>query len=136
MVHTFNKHFINTGIATQLNLPANPVVSTGSILNSSNPSLISFNFRSISASEVQKALLGLDCKRPPGPDQIEPYFLKTVANLIAGPISSIFNLSLHSGSILKSWKSALVFSLLKSGSPSVSDSYHPISRLAKLFHSG
>lgn len=93
IVDTFNKHFINAGIATQSTLPANPTDSVTSITDLSNVSLNNLNFTPISVSEVRKALLGLDCKKSAGPDQIEPYFLKTAANLIADPISSIFNLS-------------------------------------------
>jgi hypothetical protein len=132
MVDTFNEHFINAGRDTQSTLPATPMDSGTSIIDSSNESLNNFNFTPISAAEVQKALLGLDCKKSAGPDQIEPYFLKTAANLIADPISSIFNLSLHCGSIPKSWKSAFVLPLLKSGDPSVLDNYRPISRLSVL----
>ena len=51
---------------------------------------------------------------------------KTAANLIVGPISNIFNLSLLSGSVPKSWKPAFVLPLLKSGDPSVLDNYRPI----------
>lgn len=138
IVDTFNEPFINAGIATQSTLPANPTDSVTSITNLSNVSLNNYNFISISVSEVWKALLGLDCKKSAGPDQIEPYFLKTAANLIADPISSIFNLSLFSGSIPKSWKSAFVLPLLKSGDPLALDNYRPISRLsvlAKLYES-
>lgn len=139
MVDTFNMHFINAGIATQSTLPANFSKGTTTVPDP-NMSLNrpTFNFSSISAYEVQRALQGLDCKKSAGPDQIEPYFLRTAANLIADPIASIFNLSLYSGSIPTSWKSAFVLPLLKSGDPSLLDNYRPISRLsvlAKLFES-
>ncbi len=42
-----------------------------------------FNFLPISPSQVHKALISLDCKKSAGPDQIEPYFLKISADLIA-----------------------------------------------------
>lgn len=90
IVDTFNKHFINAGIVTQLTLQANSADSVTSITDSSSVSLYNFNFTPISVFEVREALLGLDCKKSAGPDQIEPYFLKTAANLIADPISSIF----------------------------------------------
>lgn len=64
-----------------------------------------FNFIPISPSQVHKALLSLDCKKSAGPDQIEPYFLKISA---MRPIASIFNLSLNSGIIPSSWKSAII----------------------------
>lgn len=91
MVDTFKKPFINAGIVTQLTLPANLMDTPGSILDLSNPILntCSFNCMSLSASEVQQAMLGLDCKRSPGPNQIEPYFLQTTSNLISGPIACL-----------------------------------------------
>lgn len=46
-------------------------------------------------------------------------------------VSEIFNLSLCSGCIPKSWKSALVLPLL-SGDPSAVDNYRPVSRLSVL----
>lgn len=105
MIDTFNMHFNSAGTALELTLPANFTNSTITIpdLNqSSNRS--SFNFNSISVSEVQRALIQLDCRKSAASDQIEPHFLKTDANVIAGPIASIFNLSLHRGFIPKSSK--------------------------------
>lgn len=64
----------------------------------SSCSVNGFNFSTISTSQVRKALLNLDCKKSAGPDQIDPYFLKTSADLIARPIASILNLCLCSGS--------------------------------------
>lgn len=87
MGDTLNKHFINAEVATRLTLPANP--RGKALFGLLNPSL---NSLSSCPFEVQKASLELNWPRSPGPDQVEPYFLKTAVNLIAGPISSIFPL--------------------------------------------
>lgn len=53
-------------------------------------------------------------------------------------IAFIFNLSLISNTIQRTWKSATVIPLLKSGDPSDPNYYRPISRLpvlAKVFES-
>lgn len=107
IVDTFNEHFISAGTATQSTLPANLTNSLTAQEQNQSFNRPSFTFSSISDYEVQRALLGLDCKKSAGPDQIEPYFLKIAANMISGPIAYIFNLSLNSGSIPKAWKSAI-----------------------------
>lgn len=148
IVDAFNKHFIDAGVLAQSSVTRahggypNPTFNSpnahggGPISTYNSPEI--FNFSCISTSQVHKALLNLDCKKSAGPDQIEPYFLKSAAGLIAGFIATIFNLSLYSGEIPNSWKSAFVLPLLKGGDPSCLDNYRPISRLsvnAKLFES-
>lgn len=81
-------------------------------------------------TQVYKALSSFDCKKPAGPDQIEPYFLKSAADLIVRPTVSISNLSLSCRLIPRSWKSAFVLPLLKGGDLSSLDNYCPISRLS------
>lgn len=56
--------------------------------------LLNYFLLTISATQVHKALLSLDCKKYGIPDKIETYVLK-----ISEPIASIFNLSLPSNVI-------------------------------------
>lgn len=69
--------------------------------------------------------------KPAGPDQLDPYFLKLVADFIAEPLTYIFNLSLLNNEIPAIWKSAYGFPLLK-GDPSDVNNYRPISKLCVL----
>lgn len=88
-----------------------------------------FNFSSITTSQVYNALVKLDSKKSAGVDQIYPCFLKMAAGRA---VAFIFNLSLISNTIQRTWKSATVIPLLKSGDPSVPNYYRPICRLPVL----
>lgn len=76
--------------------------------------------------------VGLAPEKPPGPDLIEPYFLKIAADCVAQPLTYLFNLTLESNTIPKIWKSAFVCPLLKGGDPSNLNNYRPISNLSVL----
>lgn len=91
-----------------------------------------FNFKPISVSEVHKALRDIDPKKSAGTDNLDPFLLKVAADIIAEPIAHIFNLSLLSNSIPKSWKAAYVLPLHKGGDPSELNNYRPISKLSAL----
>lgn len=67
-----------------------------------------------------------------GSDKLEPLFLKLAAEIIAGPLCHIFNLTLSSNEIPLDWKSALVIPLLKGGDPSNFNNYKPITKLSVL----
>ena len=80
----------------------------------------------------------IDCKKSAGPDNLDPYLLKLSADIIAAPITHIFNLSLLSNTIPRIWKTAYVLPLFKNGDPSELNNYRPISKLsvlAKVFES-
>lgn len=96
IVDAFNSHFINAGVFTQSSISVNIEERA---FTTTRDSAHNFSFSTVLASQVHKALSTLDCKKSSGSDQIEPFFVKTAADLIAGPIASIFNLSLCCGSI-------------------------------------
>lgn len=74
----------------------------------------------------------LNPRKPTGSDKLEPLFLKLAAEIIAGPLCHIFNLTLSSNEIPLDWKSAPVIPLLKPGDPSNLNNYRPISKLSVL----
>lgn len=51
-----------------------------------------FYFIQFSVSDVHKALIQLDPKKPTGPDKLEPFYLKVAADFIAEPLAYLFNL--------------------------------------------
>ncbi len=74
----------------------------------------------------------INCKKSAGPDGLDSFLLKLVANIIVEPITYIFNLSLEQNIIPRSWKTAHVTPLFKNGDPTITDNYRPISKLSLL----
>lgn len=131
-MNCFNEHFISSGslfdtAGTSLMNPC-----TESPMFSGDP----FKFAPFTVLEVHKALKTLDHRKPPGPDMMEPYFLKLAANFIAEPLSILFNLSIKTKEIPSVWKSAFILPLLKGGDPAVLSNYRPISNLCFFENSG
>ena len=91
-----------------------------------------FNLTPFTVAEVHKALKHLNPRKPSGPDHLEPRFLKLAADLIAEPLTHLFNLSLASNKIPMIWKAAYVLPLLKGGDPNILNNYRPLSNLSVL----
>lgn len=127
IVNQFNKHFIQAGFI--FNQTINKFVPCPAMSVSENVNRELFNFKPISVLEVHKALRDIDHKKSAGTDNLDPFLLKVAADIIAEPIAHIFNLSLLSNSIPKSWKAAYVLPLHKGGDPSELNNYRSISKL-------
>ena len=128
----FNEHFVSVGhlFDNEYSSQIESDVAKESLDEAVNsPPENSFYFEPVLASEVSRALTGLDTKKSAGPDKLDPIFLKVAANYIAEPLTHIFNLSLSTNTLPKVWKSAFVLPLLKGGDPSDVNNYRPISKL-------
>lgn len=90
---------------------------------------VPFTFVPFSVQQVHKALKCLNQRKPPGPDLIEPYFVKMAGDFIAQPLTILFNLSIENKEIPSVWKSGFVVPILKGGDPAVFTNYRPISNL-------
>ena len=64
-----------------------------------------------------------------GPDGIPSYFIKNCSHSLIIPLVTIFNKSLHEGSLPEMWKCAHVISIYKSGDRSNITNYRPIAIL-------
>ncbi|KAF7662663.1 hypothetical protein LDENG_00230700 [Lucifuga dentata] len=82
--------------------------------------------------EVIKALKNLNTRKPAGPDNLEPVFLKLASDFIGKTLCRIFNFTLSTNKIPKAWKAAFVIPLLKGSDPSILNNYRPISKLPVL----
>lgn len=92
-----------------------------------------FEFTCTSAAKVLRELKKLDIEKAPGPDKVDPSYLKLPADFMAEPLAYIFNSSLNIGKV---WKSAFFIPLLNRGDPSGLNNYGSISKhfvLAKIF---
>ena len=90
-----------------------------------------FVFKDIPVSFVRKELSSLRVNKSSGLKDIHSHLLKVGSNVLAAPLTHIFNLSIRSGEIHvpRSWKTATVTPLHKSGSHCDLNNYRPISVL-------
>ena len=58
--------------------------------------------------DVQKKLNYLNVYKPTGPDLLHPRVLRTLEDMLCGPLNHIFNNSAETGIISVDWKSANV----------------------------
>uniref|UniRef100_A0A8K9UDU7 Reverse transcriptase domain-containing protein n=1 Tax=Oncorhynchus mykiss TaxID=8022 RepID=A0A8K9UDU7_ONCMY len=136
IIENFNKHFSTAGHAFHLATPT-PVNSTAPP-TATRPSLPHFSFSQIHSADVLKELQNLDPYKSAGLDNLDPFFLKLSAGIVATPITSLFNLSFVSSEIPKDWKAAAVIPLFKGGDTLDPNCYRPISILpclSKVFES-
>uniref|UniRef100_A0A8K9Y1F9 Reverse transcriptase domain-containing protein n=1 Tax=Oncorhynchus mykiss TaxID=8022 RepID=A0A8K9Y1F9_ONCMY len=136
IIENFNKHFSTAGHAFHLATPT-PVNSTAPP-TTTRPSLPHFSFSQICSADVLNELQNLDPYKSAGLDNLDPFFLKLSAEIVATPITSLFNLSFVSSEIPKDWKAAAVIPLFKGGDPLDPNCYRPISTLpclSKVFES-
>uniref|UniRef100_A0A673ZBM9 Reverse transcriptase domain-containing protein n=1 Tax=Salmo trutta TaxID=8032 RepID=A0A673ZBM9_SALTR len=125
IIENFNKHLSTAGHAFHLATPVNcPAPSTAT-----RQSPHHFSFTQIQTADVLKELQNLDPYKSAGLDNLDPLFLKLSAEIVATPITSLFNLSFVSSEIPKDWKSAAVIPLFKGGDTLDPNCYRPISIL-------
>ncbi|CAH8458231.1 unnamed protein product [Dicrocoelium dendriticum] len=80
----------------------------------------------INTDVVLKLLCELDPYSSPGPDDLHPLFLKTVAQYIASPITQVFRRSFQSGLLPTAWKMGIIKPIYKGGNRQDPASYRPI----------
>ena len=86
----------------------------------------------LDSAQVCNALIKIDQKKSTGDDKLDPFFLKTSATVIFEYITHIFNLSITTGVIPSTWKTAHVLPLHKGGDTYNMNNYRPISKLSCL----
>ena len=84
----------------------------------------------IEPHDVLRKLLNIDVRKAPGPDGVLSWILRDLADVLAGPLCSIFNTSLREGYVPQIWKSANIISLPKKPHPqAIGSDFRPISLL-------
>ena len=86
-----------------------------------------FQFQPIRPSEVLSALRDLDIKKSAGPDGISALFLRQTAEIIAEPLTLIYNHSLNTGTVPLAWKRSNVTPVYKGGDTENPGNFRPIS---------
>lgn len=127
IANAFNKHF--TGVVSELirehgEPPENKLVGLGRRNTSS------FYFRETNTVEVAELIMHLKNTPSAGHDGITTQFLKNNADILAEPLSKLFNRSILSGVFPRTLKKAIIVPIFKEGEKNVISNYRPISLLS------
>ena len=81
----------------------------------------------IQEETVRDLLLQLDCHKSMGPDEIHPRVLRELVEVIAEPLSIIYQRSLLMGEVPEDWRLANVTPIYKKGCREDPGNYRPVS---------
>ena len=104
IAHCFNQYFSSIGCKLSDNIQKNNI----DLMAFVTPVESSLHFSCISAVKVLSALNQLNSRKSPGLDGISVKLLKDTSDVIAQPITKIFNISHQTGSFPDDWKIAQV----------------------------
>ena len=81
----------------------------------------------ITREMVLEQLQALNINKSIGPDGLHPKLLKELADIIAGPIAQLFNMTIEDNVLPTDWKKAFVSPIYKKGARNLAVNYRPIS---------
>ena len=81
----------------------------------------------VTAEMVLELLKTLKINKSCGPDDIHPMMLKELAELLASPVATLFNMSIQDGVLPEEWLTAFVSPIFKKGARNLAVNYRPIS---------
>jgi len=81
----------------------------------------------ITEENIEKLLQELDTNKSPGPDDIHPYMLKSLATCLKKPLLMIFQSSIDNGTVPQQWKRGNVSAIFKKGDKADPGNYRPVS---------
>jgi hypothetical protein len=98
MLYILNQHFIASDKLFEKEMP----LKTAQNSSYSEQKLpFDFNVTPITINEVRDALKKINIKKSPGHDGLDPHLLQIAAEIIAEPLTHIFNLTIENGQITK-----------------------------------
>ena len=107
-----------------MNLPDNHSLDDPTSYSQSMPEF------EISQQDVIDSIKVLKTGKATGPDLVNSYVLKEIVLEISRPLQDLFNFSLRSGKVPRSWKLANVCAIYKKSDPHDVSNYRPISLLS------
>ena len=81
----------------------------------------------ITSEMVKDALKKININKSCGPDNLHPRLLLELADMIAVPVTILFNETLKNGNLPNDWKMAYITGVFKKGSKQLPENYRPIS---------
>ena len=81
----------------------------------------------ITEEMVLDALKKINVSKSCGPDNLHPRLLLEMADIIALPVTILFNATLKDGNLPRDWKMAFITGIFKKGSRHLPENYRPIS---------
>ena len=121
-----------TGIGKQLAAAVPPANKTPESYVTEIPDQGSFFLKPVSENDVLKVMRKIKTRKASGPDGLHPRYIKSVALIIAKPLTHIINKSIETGNVPHGMKVAKVVPAYKSGSRTKATNYRPISLLTVL----
>ncbi len=76
---------------------------------------------------IRKKLKALKVGKSPGPDNIHPYVLHELHDVLAQPLCLIFRHSVQNGKLPEEWKDAYISAIFKKGDRKEPSNYRPVS---------
>lgn len=117
-----NSHFSSVFIHDNNVIPNLNNVLLNDVTNNNRINCVYF-----SPVDVHNQIKKLKSSSAPGWDGMSATLLKNLINVVSFPLSILFNLSISSGAVPKSWKRAIVIPIFKSGEAKSPTNYRPIS---------
>ena len=81
----------------------------------------------ITEGQVVKKLKAIQLAKSPGPDQLHPKLIRELADVLAKPLSIVYNTSLQKRTLPSDWKTANVSAILKKNDKSNANNNRTIS---------
>ena len=119
-------NLLNECFGTKFSVPSDP---NNPLPSCSDLGLGTLNRVHVSADRVGSLLSSLDRSKACGSDNLSGFILRECADVLAAPLSVLFNKCLDTGMYPKRWKDATVIPVHKKGQRSQADNYRSVSLL-------